>query len=218
MMVVMVMNYFLYNFLDHSTSTNPAATSGCSAVPPSVLSTSSAGCSTDEFIIESLQSTPGTPLWPWEGTSFLPQRPSFHRKISSELICYLFCLCFAQWKSKLNYFLKIIQGESSLSMDEPVSPSDALLFERNGSRRGSSRNRYLSSDSNMSSPVDDSPASSAPVTPSTSRKSTMTGYVLPSQGVQNLEGNFALSPQGQLLICHCPPDAELPSFDRRNFT
>ena len=103
-------------------------------------------------------------------------------------------------------------------MDEPVSPADALLFERSGSRRSSLRHRYLSSDSNMSSPIDGSPNNSAPVTPSSSRRSTMSGYVLPSQGVQNLDGSFALSPHGQLLICHCPPDAELPSFDRRNFT
>ena len=52
--------------------------------PTSVVSTSSAGCSTDELLMRSLQSSTGTPLLSWEGTSFLQRRPSLHRKCSSK--------------------------------------------------------------------------------------------------------------------------------------
>lgn len=158
--------------------------------PQSVMSTHSVGCSADELIAGSLQSTPGTPQWSWEGASFLQRRPSLHRKCSRE---------------------------SSFSTDDQMSPSDSQSLDR-GSRRRSTRKRYVSTDSNTSSLCGDSPCSSTSHTPASSRRSTMTGFVLPNHGVQNIEGAFSMSPRGLMLSCHCPPDAELPGFDRRNFT
>ena len=42
--------------------------------------------------------------------------------------------------------------------------------------------------------------------------------VVPHGDVQSINSQFLLSPRGQLLVCHCPPDAEMPGFDRLNFT
>ncbi|KAK3697424.1 hypothetical protein QZH41_019237, partial [Actinostola sp. cb2023] len=111
-------------------------------------------------------------------------------------------------------------GESEGSEPSPternlLDPSLSLQSTDRISPSGPpTRHRFLSSDSTRSSIECLSPSYST-----TEPLPTPRGAAFPSVNFDSEYFNrmFGLSARGQLLICHCPPDALLPGFDRRNF-
>ena len=117
------------------------------------------------------------------------------------------------------------QGGSETSVDETRSPAgkypldpfaDLAFPEGIKSHRPSFSRHQYTQGSNISL-GSDSPTTSGQTTPTLHQRGPLSS-LLRDDDLSNVNRVFGLSPHGQLLICHCPPDAELPGFDRRDFT
>ena len=112
--------------------------------------------------------------------------------------------------------------------DESGSPSERAPLDPSGlypvgqeikrSVSSSSHRRKFTTESNPSSQGSDSPSSSGQLTPTRSFKGPFNSTLREDDDLESLSRSFGQSTNGQLLICQCPPDAELPGFNRRDFT
>lgn len=118
----------------------------------------------------------------------------------------------------------LLVGGSETSVDETGSPTERHLLEPSGSftvgqdlkhSASSSRRRKYTPESNTSSLGSDSP-SSGRTTPT--HKGPFNSMLRDDDDFESVNRSFGQSTNGQLLICQCPPDAELPGFDRRDFS
>ncbi|XP_032222674.2 uncharacterized protein LOC5521422 isoform X1 [Nematostella vectensis] len=100
--------------------------------------------------------------------------------------------------------------ENSPTELHPLDPSTSP-------NKPSRRQRFHSSDSTSSlgSPQE---SHALPTGQSPTRPHSGLLWPEPDYETENTNRMFGLSPKGQLLNCRCPPEAELPGFDRRNFT
>ncbi|XP_067053198.1 uncharacterized protein [Acropora muricata] len=120
------------------------------------------------------------------------------------------------------------RGSGMTNDDESGSPSERAPLDPSGlypvgqeikhSVSSSSHRRKFTSESNPSSQGSDSPSSSGQLTPTRSFKGPFNSTLREDDDFENLSRSFGQSTNGQLLICQCPPDAELPGFNRRDFT
>lgn len=112
--------------------------------------------------------------------------------------------------------------------DESGSPNERVPLDPSGSYpvgqeikhsvSSSSYRRKFTSESNPSSHSSDSPSSSGQLTPTRSLKGPFNSTRREDDDFGSLSRSFGQSTNGQLLVCQCPPDAELPDFNRRDFT
>ena len=121
----------------------------------------------------------------------------------------------------LLYDFIFIVGGSETSVDEAGSPTERHILETSGSfavgqdLKSSSRRRNYTPESNTSSLGSDSP-SSGRTTPT--HKGPFNSILREDDDFESVNRSFGQSTNGQLLICQCPPDAELPGFNRRDFS
>lgn len=117
--------------------------------------------------------------------------------------------------------------EGSAASVESGSPTDRHLLHPSGSLTAgqedlhgtsSYRHRKHTSESNTSSLGSDSPCSSGQLTPTPPQRGPFSSSLRDDDDFEGLNRSFGQSTTGQLLICQCPPDAELPGFDRRDFS
>lgn len=78
--------------------------------------------------------------------------------------------------------------------------------------------RKYTSESNTSSLGSDSPCSSGRLTPTRPQRGPFNSALREDDDFDGMNRSFGQSTNGQLLICQCPPDAELPGFNRRDFS
>ena len=112
-------------------------------------------------------------------------------------------------------------------MDEAGSPTERHLLNSSSSfpvgqeiqhSSSSSRRRKYTNDSNTSSLGSDSPSSSGQLTPTRVQRGPFNSMLRDDDDFESVSRSFGQSTNGQLLICQCPPDAELPGFNRRDFS
>ena len=113
-----------------------------------------------------------------------------------------------------------LPGGSETSVDESSSPTERHLLDPSGSFTAgqtspSGRSRKYTPESNNSSLGSDS-ASSGRTTPT--HKGPFNSMLRDDDDFESVNRSFGQSTNGQLLICQCPPDAELPGFNRRDFS
>lgn len=122
------------------------------------------------------------------------------------------------------YDYNYLAGGSETSVDESSSPTERHLLDPSGSftvgqepklSASSSRSRKYTPESNTSSLGSDS-ASSGRTTPT--HKGPFNSILRDDDDFESVNRSFGQSTNGQLLICQCPPDAELPGFNRRDFS
>lgn len=115
-------------------------------------------------------------------------------------------------------------GSSEASVDNSSSPTERHALDSSGSfpvgqdlKNLASSDRRLKyiANSNSSSLGSDSP-SSGQTTPT--YKGPFSSTLRDDDDFESVNRSFGQSSNGQLLICQCPPDAELPGFDRRDFS
>ncbi|XP_031563112.1 uncharacterized protein LOC116298715 [Actinia tenebrosa] len=157
--------------------------------------------SSDELQIGSLQSTPATSLrgmsmtskGSWDASTGVgrPKRDSVSRESEGSV------------ESSPTELQNFLDPNLSLKSNDIVNPSEPP------------RHRYLSTGSPNTSMGSPSPSYSTKDPSPTPR-----GGVCAEMNfdAENFNRIFGLSPRGQLLTCHCPPDPQMPGFDRRNFT
>ncbi|KAL9975174.1 hypothetical protein ACROYT_G012301 [Oculina patagonica] len=113
---------------------------------------------------------------------------------------------------------------SETSVDETGSPTERHLLDSSGSfpvgqelkhSTSTSRRRKYTPESNTSSLGSDSP-SSGRTTPT--HRGPFCSTLRDDDDFESVNRSFGQSTNGQLLICQCPPDAELPGFNRRDFS
>ena len=121
----------------------------------------------------------------------------------------------------------IILGGSETSVDEAGSPTERHLLDPSGNYTGgqdhkhtvsSNRRRKCTTESNTSSLGSDSHSSSGQLTPTPPQRGPFSSTLRDDDDFEGVSRSFGQSTNGQLLICQCPPDAELPGFDRRDFS
>ena len=109
-------------------------------------------------------------------------------------------------------------------MEDSSSPTERHLLDPSGSftvgqdlknTASCSGRRKYTTNSNTSSLGSDSP-SSGQTTPT--HKGPFSSTLRDDDDFESVNRSFGQSSNGQLLICQCPPDAELPGFDRRDFS
>ena len=115
-----------------------------------------------------------------------------------------------------------------MSVDESGSPSERVPLDPSGSFQvgqeikhsvSSSIHRHkYACESNPSSHGSDSPSSSGQLTPTRCHMGPFNSTLREDDDFESVSRSFGQSTKGQLLICQCPPDAELPDFNRRDFT
>lgn len=108
--------------------------------------------------------------------------------------------------------------EGSAASVESGSPAERHLLHPSGSLTSSCRRPKYTSESNPSSLGSDSPCSSGQLTPTPPQRGPFSLSLRDDDDFEGLNRSFGQSTNGQLLICQCPPDAELPGFDRRDFS
>ena len=117
--------------------------------------------------------------------------------------------------------------EGSVASVESGSPAERHLLHPAGSLTAgqehlhgisSCRRPKYTSESNPSSLGSDSPCSSGQLTPTPPQRGPFSLSLRDDDDFEGLNRSFGQSTNGQLLICQCPPDAELPGFDRRDFS
>ena len=122
------------------------------------------------------------------------------------------------------YDYAYLAGGSETSVDESSSPTERHLLDPSGSFTvgqelklsvSSGRSRKYTPESNTSSLGSDS-ASSGRTTPT--HKGPFNSMLRDDDDFESVNRSFGQSTNGQLLICQCPPDAELPGFNRRDFS
>jgi len=122
------------------------------------------------------------------------------------------------------YDYNYLAGGSETSVDESSSPTERHLLDPSGSftvgqelklSASSGRSRKYTPESNTSSLGSDS-ASSGRTTPT--HKGPFNSILRDDDDFESVNRSFGQSTNGQLLICQCPPDAELPGFNRRDFS
>ena len=115
-----------------------------------------------------------------------------------------------------------------MSVEESGSPGERVPLDPSGTyavgqemKHGvlsSSQRRKYTCDSNPSSQSSDSPTGSGQLTPTRSHRGPFNSTPREDDDFESVSRSFGQSSNGQLLICQCPPDAELPGFNRRDFT
>lgn len=117
---------------------------------------------------------------------------------------------------------------SGMSVEESGSPGERVPLDPSGTyavgqemKHGalsSSQRRKYNCESNPSSQSSDSPTGSGQLTPTRSHRGPFNSTPREDDDFESVSRSFGQSSNGQLLICQCPPDAELPGFNRRDFT
>jgi len=116
---------------------------------------------------------------------------------------------------------------SETSVEESGSPTERHLLDPSGSftmgqdlkqSSSCSRRRKYTTESNTSSQGSDSHSSSGQLTPTPTQRGPFSSMLRDDDDFESVNRSFGQSTNGQLLICQCPPDAELPGFDRRDFS
>jgi len=107
-------------------------------------------------------------------------------------------------------------SETSVDKSNLLDPSGSFTVGQELKLSASSgRTRKYTPESNNSSLGSDS-ASSGRTTPT--HKGPFNSILRDDDDFESVKRSFGQSTNGQLLICQCPPDAELPGFNRRDFS